>query len=266
MLLNALISVNRRVCSHRNVCVDRRWSRHPLSHVSVCVFAWFVVFVTSACSASVPPPSSHVTATSSTTRTRLASTVTATVAPGTVLYQANWSHNFDGWKGSGGWFVVQGNLEGSSEETISLSAPYEPPVSNYAVEARIQIVRVLHKTGGFFSLFAGQVPGKDGYQAGVSGLMGPGPRPNGSNPQLQIYIDPIGDMDPGSFAPNDYDPKTQWHLYRVEVQGNTATFVVDGVSTHTVTSEQTQVLSNGPLGLKCGLAVVRVSDFRILAL
>ncbi len=139
-------------------------------------------------------------------------------------------------------------------------------MTNYAVEARIQVVRLLQKNGGFYSIFAKQMQGKDGYQAGVSALVGPGPRPNGSNPQLQIYLEPFGAMAPGSFQPSDNDPGTQWHTYRVNVQGNAATLIVDGVSIHSVTSTQTDTLSNGPLGLNCGEIVLRVSSFRILTL
>jgi hypothetical protein len=186
--------------------------------------------------------------------------------PGTVLYQADWSHGLAGWKSPGGWSVVQGELQADFNDTTSIAAPYKLTVTNYAVEARIQVVRLLHPNGGFYSIFANQVPGKDGYQAGVSDLMGPGPRPNGSNPQLQIYIEPIGAMAQGSFQPSDNDPGTRWHTYRVEVQGNAATLFVDGVAITTVSSTQTNTLSNGPIGISCGTVVLRVSSFRITAL
>ena len=141
-----------------------------------------------------------------------------------------------------------------------------PDVTNYTVEVRIRVVSLFQQHGGFFSIFARQVAGKDGYQAGVSDLVEPGPRPNGSNPQLQIYIQPMADMSPGDFQPNDNDPKTQWHTYRVDVQDNIATLWVDGNQTHSASSTQTDTLSNGPLGLSCGMAVVQFSGYRILAL
>jgi|GEM_PF-994536 len=240
----------------RKQCPEGGWfSRHARSGRDACLLVCLVVLL-AACATGPTSPSSSATAPTS----------TATIAPGTVLYQANWSHGLAGWKGSDGWSVVQGDLEGDSNETISITAPYRPTVANYAVEARLQVVRLLQPEGGSFSLFATHVPGKDGYQAGVSRLMGPGPRPNGSNPQLQIYIEPFGAMAPGSFHPNDNDPGTQWHTYRVEVQGNAASLFVDGNGFTMVSSTQTATLSNGPLGISCGLVVLRVSSFRITAL
>lgn len=217
-----------------------------------------------ACSSATTSPSSPK-ANSSSTSSQPAATKT-TIAPGTVLYQANWSHGLGGWKGSSGWSVVNGILQGDSADSISITAPYMPTVANYAVEATVQVVSLLQKNGGFYSIFASQVPGKDGFQAGVADLKGPGPRPNGSNAQLQIFIEPMGDMAPGSFRPNDNNPGYVWHTYRVEVQGNEATLAVDGNRAMTASSMQTDTLSHGPLGITCGAIVLRVSSFRIIAL
>jgi hypothetical protein len=219
-----------------------------------------------ACTSAPTAPTAK--STSSTTGGKPTTTPTPSVPAGTVLYQANWSHGLDGWKNTGGWSVVQGMLQGISTNVngISITAPYIPKVANYAVEARIRVVRLIIQDGGFYSIFATQQPGADGYQAGVSSLLGPGPRPNGDNPQLQIYIEPMGDMAPGSFLPSDNDPTTLWHTYRVEVQGNAATLFVDGVGTHTASSTVTNNLSTGPLGITCGLVVLQVSEFRIITL
>lgn len=215
-----------------------------------------------ACTSGSTPPSSHNSVSNQPT-----SPPKTSVAPGTVLYQANWSQGLDGWKVGNGWSVIQGVLQGNcGDGGTSLTAPYMPEVTNYAVEARIQVVHLLHKNGGFYSIFANQVAGKDGYQGGVSDLKGPGPRPNGSNAQLQIYIEPTSHMARGSFQPSDNDPGTQWHTYRVDVQGSTATLEVNGQPVHSATSIQTDSLSNGPLGVSCGSAVLRISSFRILAL
>lgn len=265
MSINSLYSTGYRSSVRKQYPEDGCFSRSSQSGRYVFLMLYLIVLL-AACSAGPTPASSHATTTVSSTSTRPTLTPTEAVAPGTVLYQANWLHGFAGWKGSSGWSVVQGELQGNSPDTISITAPYMPKVANYAVEARIQVVRLLQKNGGFYSIFASQVPGKDGYQAGVSDLKGPGPRPNGSNAQLQIYIEPFGAMAPGSFRPSDNDPGTQWHTYQVDVQGNAATLIVDGVTTTTVSSTQTEMLSNGPLGLSCGMVVLRVSSFRIMAL
>lgn len=226
---------------------------------------WLILLLT-ACSTDTTSTPPHANSTASSASTRPTLTPTPSVAPGTVLYKADWSHGLDGWKGSSGWSVVQGELQADTSDTTSIIAPYKPSIPNYAVEARVRVVRLKLKTGGYYSIFASQVPGKDGFQAGVSDLKGPGPRPNGSNAQLQIYIEPFGAMAPGSFHPSDNDPGTQWHTYRVEVVGNEATLFVDGVSITTASSTQTNTLSNGPLGISCGSVVLLVSSFRITAL
>ena len=234
-----------------------------LSGIYVFLLGCLVVLLT-ACSA---PTSSNTAKTSSPTSNPSVSSPTATVAPGTILYQADWSHGLNGWKGSSGWSAVQGNLQGViSSDSSSITAPYMPTVTNYTIEARIQVVRLFQKNGGFYSIFASPGPGKDGYEAGVSDLKGPGPRPNGSNAQLQVFIDPMADMAPGMFQPSDNDPKTLWHTYRIDVQGNEAVLSVDGNEAHSASSIQTDTLSNGPLGISCGMVVLRVSSFRILAL
>ncbi len=125
---------------------------------------------------------------------------------------------------------------------------------------------MLQKNGGSFSIFANEAPGKPGYEAGVARLLGPGPRPNGENPQLQIFLDPISAQVPGAFYASDYDPRTLWHTYRVEVQGNAARLVVDGVPTGIAASVQTDTLSNGPLGISSAMVVLRVSSFTVIAL
>jgi hypothetical protein len=69
---------------------------------------------------------------------------------------------------------------------------------------------------------------------------------------------------PQNFYVNDYDPGTQWHTYRVEIQDDSATLVVDGIAITTINSAQP--FSTGPLGISSGLVVLRVSSFRVLAL
>lgn len=217
-----------------------------------------------ACTSTPTPPAAK--STGSATGGKPTATPTPSVAPGTILYQADWSHGLDGWKNTGGWSVEQGMLQGVSNNLngISITAPYIPKVANYAVEARIRVVRLILKNGGFYSIFATQQPGADGYQAGVSDLKGPGPRPNGSNAQLQIYIEPFSHTN--VFHPNDNDPKTLWHTYQVNVQNGTAALYVNGIEFTSVYSTVTNSLSNGPLGISCGLVVLQVSSFRIIAL
>ncbi len=110
-------------------------------------------------------------------------------------------------------------------------------MTNYNIEVRIQIVRLLQNNG-----------------------------PNGSHPQAQVLIDPSSSMSSSSAPPIDYEPGSQWHIYRVEVRDNQALLLADGVQIGRASSEQTAVLSNGPIGLSSELLVLRVSSFRVTAL
>lgn len=189
------------------------------------------------------------------------------VPPGTVLYQADWSHSLDGWQGdTKAWTPTQGQLQVSSPGSATLTAPYKPTIPNYAIEVRIQLVQLFQKDNGDFSIFVQPSADKDGYKAGVSRLMMPGPRPNGTHPQAQIYVEPMGHMDTAQFHPHDYEITTIWHTYRVEVRNGLATFTIDGATENTASSTQTDLLSNGPISLLCDGAVLHVSNFRIIAL
>ncbi len=235
--------------------------RHNLS---IIVFVLCICSLV-ACSTNTSPAPSHATASVTTPKVQPTPTKPA-IAPGTVLYQANWLQGLAGWKSSGGWQVVQGQLQADSLSLTTITAPYISPVANYAIEARIQVVRLLQKNGGSFSLFASPRPGKPGYEAGVARLMGPGPRPNGSNPQLQIFLDPLSAQGSGPFYTSDYDPRTLWHTFRIEVQGSEVRLIVDGAPTGSATSQQTDFLSNGPFGIESSMVVLRVSSFRVIAL
>lgn len=188
-----------------------------------------------------------------------------TIPAGTLLYQADWSHGFAAWKGSG-WKVAQGQLVTTNDGTLTIVSPYQPPVHSYAVEVRIQIAKLFHNVGGYFTIFASKVAGHDGFQAGVNTFMEPGPRPNGSHPQAQIITDPPASMEQGDGRPIDYEPLANWHTYRIEVQDTLAGFYIDGTLISTTTTSATPTLSTGPLGITCSEAILIVKDFRITAM
>lgn len=185
-----------------------------------------------------------------------------TVLAGTVLYQAKWDQGLASWQGTQGWKVVQGQLE-TVTSSATLAIPYTPKVSDYAIEVHLQIVRALTDNGGYFSIYAKPQSGKNGYQTGVSGLKKPGPF--GSHPQSQAMIDPSSAQSPGGY-PQDYEPGSGWHTYRVEVRGSEVRLLDDGVQIGDANSSQTDTLSNGPLGISSDAVVLRVSNLQITAL
>jgi hypothetical protein len=150
--------------------------------------------------------------------------------------------------------------------TATFTIPYRPTVSDYAVDVRVQVMRSVPPYGGYYEIVAPALPGKDGYQAGVLDLKPPGPRSFGDHPQSQVFLDPSRDMNPGSGVPQDYEPGSGWHTYRVEVRSNEARLLDDGTQIGRASSQQTDVLSNGPITFNCALVILRVSNLRVLTL
>lgn len=237
------------------------FNRTPIPFAFLVMFLLFSLVACSAgtSSATVPPqakasPAKHTSP-------------TPTPLPaGTVLYKADWSHGLAGWPGAQGWKVVQGQLESDTSSSATFTIPYQLSVTDYAVEVRIQVVRSMPPYGGHYEIVAPKEPGKDGYHAGVLDLKAPGPHPFGLHPQSNVYLDPYGDTARGSGIPQDYEPGTGWHTYRVEVRGNEASLLDNGTQIGSVSSEQTDALSNGPIEFSSELVILRVSDVRILTL
>ena len=205
-----------------------------LLSVTLVFLVGLLLFSLGACSAGTSPTNVGPQATAP--ATQLPVTTPTLLPAGIVLYQADWSHGLSGWPETQGWKVVQGLLESDASSSSTFTIPYQPQGSNYAIEIRMEIVRLLSQIGASsFDIFAIKAPGRAGYQAG-NGL------------------------------PNAFYPRSGWQTYRVEVRGNEAIFLVDGTQISSATSQQTSTLSNGPLGLSSQMIVLRVSSVRILAL
>lgn len=205
--------------------------------------------------------SQHTQPTSTTTLQPEATSLPA----GTVLFQANWAQGLSQWQASGAWKINQGQLEieNDSSDAATIIIPYRPAVANYALEVRMQVVR-LPQEGGFYSIFATKQPGKDGYHADVYSLLGTEHRPFGEHPTVTVALDPPADSSVTYY--NDYEPGFKWHTYRIEVRGNAVSLLDYGAQIAYSNSNVTNNLSNGPLGLSCGVVVLRVSSIRILSL
>ena len=218
-----------------------------------------LLFSLEACSAGISSTTAKPTA-------RPLSPTPTRLPAGTVLYQADWSRGLADWSGAKGWKVVQGQLESDSNGTATFTIPYQLSVTDYAVEVHIQIIRSVPPNGGYFSITAPKTTDKDGYQAGISNLEGSGPRPFGDHPQAQVFLDPYVYSAQGSGIPQDYEPGTGWHTYRVEVRGNEVSFLDNGTQVGYANSQRTDFLSNGPISFNSKLVILRMSALRILAL
>ncbi len=231
---------------------------------SFIVFAVLLLFSFVACSTGT---STTAVPSQTTTPLEKQSSPTQTSLPaGTVLYQADWAQGLAGWPGAQGWKVVHGQLESNNSGSASFTIPYHIAESNYAIEFRLQVVRTVPPYGGNYELVAPKLPGKSGYRAGIFDLKAPGPHPFGLHPQSSVYLDPTIDASRGTGLPQDYEPGSGWHTYRVEVQGNEVSLLDDGTQIGSATSQQANTLSNGPIRFDSTLVIVRVSDLRVLTL
>ena len=98
-------------------------------------------------------------------------------------------------------------------------------------------------------------------------LLDSNPHNAATHPLTEVAIDPLEDAkedpNPETF---DYEPGFGWRTYRVEVHGEQVFFFIDGTRVSRAASAKTTVLSNGPIRLICGLAILRVKNFRISSL
>lgn len=114
--------------------------------------------------ATVPPTA--VTTTPTTGVPRGSTTATQPVlAPGTVLYAADWSTGLNGWTGSSQWKSVPGAMvsDGTAftDSDSTVTAPFFPTTSNYRIEATAAIVK--RGFGCQFGLY-----GRGGYTVGTT--------------------------------------------------------------------------------------------------
>ncbi|HTK11012.1 MAG TPA: family 16 glycoside hydrolase [Ktedonobacteraceae bacterium] len=182
----------------------------------------------------------------------------------TVLFQSDWSKGLSAWKTTSGWKVKNGYIESDLSEKLSLTLPYQPTVANYAVEYRLQIVNV-PKDGGQFQLTADKQADKDGYTADVLNLLGPGQHRFAIHPLAEVLVEPEESMENNAQI-LDYEPTSEWRLYRVEVQGTRVSLLVDGKPISRASTTQTKTLSNGPIHLLSSAAILRISSFRVLTI
>ncbi len=61
-----------------------------------------------------------------------------------------------------------------------------------------------------------------------------------------------------------FDPGSEWHLYRLEVEGNTIRLAVDGRML--IETSDNNTLANGSIGLFSVGAQVSVRSFKVIAL
>lgn len=211
--------------------------------------------------AATPTPTPTVPPVPSATPTPQA-TATPTPKAGDVLYQADWTKSASGFAGTG-WTYLSGMFvsDGSSAGTRQfLTASYQPPSIDYALEAEIQLV-----VNGNQSVCGVGIIARDEQSGGIRGGIGC-PADAKYKPSLVIQTDSvdggIGLSNYGPVALQPYQLDTSWHTYRLEVKGNTITLFVDGQQRLQATDNTR--LKNGKIGI-VGYWPCSVRSFKVIA-
>jgi hypothetical protein len=131
-------------------------------------------------------------------------------------------------------------------------APCLPAVTNYAVEAKIQLTNLSGSCFGIVVRGSSTQSGWQGYKAGIC------------NTNL-AYITAYGDLNPMAMAA--FAPGTTLRTYRCEVKDNTIKLFIDG--TLVVTAADNRLLTsrgNEQVGLYAQNVQLQVSSFQVTAL
>lgn len=184
--------------------------------------------------------------------------------PDTLFYQADWSNGLSGWTGSADWKTTSGMLVSDGSYTLSdgMSPTVEPPyqvteTSNYAVEARVQQIKVTQTLGGLGCFDAVVIRGSivsdgvKGYRLAIGCFGG-----------ATIYAAHGGSLT--SIAHINFDPSNLWHIYRIEAKGATISTFIDGVQVLQVNDNT--YLSGGIVGIKSQGTQIDVSNFKVIKL
>ncbi len=168
-------------------------------------------------------------------------------APGLILFAADWSGGMGGWPEAAGWSAVDGMLvNGGSSSDTTIVAPYRPELSNYAVEAEIEVV------SPFWQRRAFALVARDAYRGGLN---------------WWSYMDtrhPYVGTRSQTLAQTEFNPGGDWHKYRLEVDGGHVRLSIDGTVRAEATGQSS--LSPGGVGIWDGGVQIRVRSFRVIAL
>ncbi|HLL78763.1 MAG TPA: family 16 glycoside hydrolase [Ktedonobacteraceae bacterium] len=175
---------------------------------------------------------------------------------GTLPYQADAS--WSGWSGTKEWNILNGMLTNNGSGypgQPTILAPVVLSVSDYAVEAKIQVVNWPRCCYSQFAIVVRASNGSgywQGYSVGV----------DLQNPSAEISAH-AGDF--GSLLGNaPFDPGAGWHTYRVEVKGDTIKLLIDGGVKMSLVDNS--YLSGGQVGFWSYEVQLNISSFKIVAL
>jgi hypothetical protein len=155
------------------------------------------------------------------------------------------------WRRLKGMLLNAGTYAG--EDFAPIFAPYKPEYGDYAVEADIRVI----ENGYSFGVVV-RANGKEGYAVGVG---------VGNKHTHICYLD--GTIDDWGRTHNCkaeaekvFDPGTDWHTYRIEVEGNRIRLLIDGIEMASVADNM--FLSAGRVGLWSSKYQLEVRNFKVI--
>jgi hypothetical protein len=188
-------------------------------------------------------------------------------APGTLLYQANWSGGLNGWSLPPGWDTVSGMLVNNGTNGWLGNRAHAPTIKpyteNYAVRANIQVVRLNSACyRPSFGLDLRSDP-MGSYDLGVYA--------NTDLTYANAFIKDVSwNGDDCAYGPdtnlssNSVTLDTSWHTYRVEVKGNDLKLYIDG--NIAVETTDNLHLHGNYVGIFSDNAVINVKNLSVTAL
>jgi hypothetical protein len=179
---------------------------------------------------------------------------------GTILYQADWVHRLNDWQPSIGWSVVNGVLQSPTQGAVSLTVPYHPAVTDYALQWRLRVFKLTQIFGSYLLQVAPQ-SGQDGYQAEVIGFPRPDKETNSIHPQVEVHAEPFDEGNPGTA--HDQQFGFVWHMYRLVVHGARVEFLIDGQISGRALG-QTRTLASSPIRLEVTDIGLQISQFQVM--
>lgn len=188
--------------------------------------------------------------------------------PGEVIYEADWEAAPDEWELDENWEIVDGALFSRGEGRRELIAPVAPDdletldSSGYALEAVIALVELDECDGvaGLLGRAARQELEEqegDVFYSGYAGVA--------CLEEWRILLLPDTGAEPEELAGGELDPDDQPHTYRIEFEGESLRFFMDGIFLGEVTDDTYAATEAVGLFLY-GEVNARVDAFRVLSL
>ena len=175
-----------------------------------------------------------------------------------VVYQADWSSDFNGWSGDDSWKVLRGMLlNDGTENPARISVPFKPGergLSDYAVEAEIQVVGKFNVSGDrSFRMIL-----RSGYWVGIDWHSAFG---NRASIAVACPCKFSGDNE---IAVTTFEGDSDWHTYRAEVYRNEIRLLVDG--REIVKAIDNRYLEGGEIELWSANMQISVQSFKVIKL